>query len=139
MDGGKTPHVVDNIRCCGRDFVDKAVARPLGGRLCFTATRGVCQEERIRRFHQRNRASGAQPEIASKAVREDIEDRLHGQAAEASKLRQGTEAGRSGRFFFPASGTVRPAYSFRMAPDTLPGDDALIAALAAHDLSGLSG
>src|SRR5213594_4803650 len=25
---------------------------------------------------------GAQPEIASKAVREDIEDRLHGQAAE---------------------------------------------------------
>src|SRR5260221_14097394 len=26
-----------------------------------------------------------------------------------------------------------------MAPDTLPGDDALMAALAAHDLSGLSG
>src|SRR5256712_7911058 len=34
------------------------------------------------RFHQGHRSPGAQPEIASKAVREDIEDRLHGQAAE---------------------------------------------------------
>src|SRR5258708_27597724 len=79
---GNLPYVVDNIALPGRELVDKSFARSLGRRLCFIATRGVCQEERIRRFHQRNRASGAQPEIASKAVREDIEDRLHGQAAE---------------------------------------------------------
>jgi len=84
--GGQTvekfPRDVDNIASRGRRFVDKAVVRLAGAQLCFIATRGVCQEERIRRFHQRSWASGAQPEIASKAVREDIEDRLHGQAAE---------------------------------------------------------
>ena len=43
--------------------------------------RGLSKETSPR-FHQGNRFPGAQPEIASKAVREDIEDRLHGQAAE---------------------------------------------------------
>jgi len=73
---------VDKITVREIEFVDKAVVHLVGGRVCFIATRGVCQGERIRRFHQRRRASGAQPEIASKAVREDIEDRLHGQIAE---------------------------------------------------------
>lgn len=34
------------------------------------------------RFHQRTRSPGAQPEIASKAVGEEIADRLHGEVAE---------------------------------------------------------
>src|SRR6266566_8268728 len=47
------------------------------------------------RFHQGHRSPGAQPEIASKAVREDIEDRLHGQAAEhrcSGRARRATDA-----------------------------------------------
>src|SRR3981081_4221436 len=92
-------------------FVDKVVAGSTTRRLCFTATRGVCQEERIRRFHQRNRASGAQPEIASKAVREDIEDRLHGQAAELRSCGRARRQVARVASFSSASSTVRPAYS----------------------------
>src|SRR2546423_13940693 len=111
MDGGKSLETVDNIGARCLELVDKAVVRSPAGRLCFTATRGVCQEDRIRRFHQRNRASGAQPEIASKAVREDIEDRLHGQAAELRSCGRARRQVARVVSLSAASDAVRPAYS----------------------------
>src|SRR5205085_6959892 len=89
------------------------------------------------RFHQGHRSPGAQPEIASKAVREDIEDRLHGQAAELRSCGRARRQVARVVSLPAASGPVRPAYSSRMA-DPLPADDALMASLAARDLSALA-
>ena len=50
-------------------------------RMFLLVPRGLLKGPGLR-FHQGQRSPGAQPEIASKAVQEEIEDRLHGQAAE---------------------------------------------------------
>src|SRR5438445_5047904 len=69
--------------------VDDLIAAPWISRLLASLVdrmfplvpRGLLKGPSLR-FHQGRRSPGAQPEIASKAVREEIEDRLHGQAAD---------------------------------------------------------
>src|SRR5207245_9812868 len=68
-----------------------------------------------RRFHQGQRSPGAQPEIASKAVREEIEDRLHGQAAVLRSCGRARRLVARGVFFSSTSTTVRRPYIFLSA------------------------
>src|SRR5205807_6841686 len=76
--GGKVVESVDDSR--GRPWISRLLASSVD-RMFLLVPRGLLKGPGLR-FHQGHRSPGAQPEIASKAVQEEIEDRLHGQAAE---------------------------------------------------------
>ena len=90
--------LVDTRGIAGPQPVDKAVARSPSARLWFVSTRGVCQRERDQRFHQGSPGPGS-------ATGDSIKGDPRGHRGSApwpsrwtTEQRQGTEAGRSGRF-----------------------------------------